>query len=216
MVDNGIVARGGKWTHPEDKICDECGLTGIEPSYRNLRRLHIACAQRRKSAHRHRQNNPDALQRERSAQAEVRERARAERYAADPVYRARVDVLRLHSTRDRPYLEGLRWRVLWTRYRLRESDFLRLLAWQNDACPCGDPFDGQPSVDHDHGCCPSAAQSKCCGKCVRGLLHTRCNILLAVIENNPDVIQPAGWVQKYLAQPPYQEMIAALPSQEML
>jgi hypothetical protein len=46
-------------------------------------------------------------------------------------------------------------------------------------------------IDHDHGCCDSATS---CGKCVRGLLCSRCNYHVAWIENN---IEPAfeylGW-----------------------
>lgn len=34
-------------------------------------------------------------------------------------------------------------------------------------------------VDHDHGCCPGR---KSCGKCIRGLLCNRCNILLTHLE----------------------------------
>lgn len=35
------------------------------------------------------------------------------------------------------------------------------------------------SVDHDHACCPG---SKSCGKCVRGLLCSSCNLQLGIIE----------------------------------
>jgi hypothetical protein len=35
-------------------------------------------------------------------------------------------------------------------------------------------------VDHDHGCCPGVIT---CGKCVRGLLHVRCNTILAGVED---------------------------------
>jgi hypothetical protein len=39
-------------------------------------------------------------------------------------------------------------------------------------------------IDHDHACCPvpPGAQTRCCGKCVRGLLHFRCNTALGYIE----------------------------------
>lgn len=105
------------------------------------------------------------------------------------------------------YQETLVGRALWRRYRLREADFLRLLAWQEEACPCGKPFEEKPWVDHDHACCPSVATGRSCGKCVRGLLHPQCNQLLGIIEQNDDVIIPAGWVARYLANPPYRQML---------
>ena len=147
----------------------------------------------------------------------ARQLASAERYAADPDFRERVDARRLHSMRDRPYLEAMSWRVLWTRYRLREADFLRLLAWQGEICPCGEPFDSKPFVDHDHACCPSPfrrgrvvrdhgqrrgpAASAHVASCITSAISD-----LGVIEANPDVIQPIGWVEKYLATPPYREL----------
>jgi hypothetical protein len=212
------VLTGKAWAQlPGDKLCPECGKAGLEPSVHNTRTMHVACAAGRHHRRDHRKK-PGAWARELADQTAARELARAERYAADPGYRERVDARRLHSMRDRPYLEGLRWRVLWSRYRLREADFLRLLAWQREACPCGEPFDGRPVVDHDHACCPplfrrdrkrpdDGLRRGTCGKCTRGLMHTRCNFLVGVVEANPDVIQPTGWVQKYLAAPPYQEMI---------
>jgi len=210
------VLTGKLWAQlPSDKLCSECGKGGLEPSLDNTRIMHVACAAARRSRHEHRKN-PDARARELANQNAARELARAERYATDPDYRERVDVRRLHSMRDRPYLEALSWRVLWSNYRLREADFLRLLAWQGECCPCGEPFDSKPHVDHDWACCPSpfrrgqkrtdGRQRGTCGKCIRGLLHRQCNLLLGVIENHPDVIQPIGWVEKYLASPPYQEM----------
>lgn len=204
------VLTGKAWAQlPSEKRCSECGKTGLEPSNGNTRTMHAACAAARKSRHEHRKNNPDALARERAARSAVRELAKADRYATDLVYQEKRDVVRLHSLRGRPYLEALRWRVLWSRYRLREVDFLRLLAWQRETCPCGKPFDSQPFVDHDHACCPPASAGGTCGKCIRGLLHNRCNFLLGVIEANPDVIHPAGWAEKYLADPPYREMTSS-------
>jgi hypothetical protein len=35
------------------------------------------------------------------------------------------------------------------------------------------------AVDHDHGCCDPGTS---CGKCVRGLAHTTCNLLIGQVE----------------------------------
>ena len=221
------VINGKRWAVlPADRVCLECGKPGLELSYDNTRKLHIACAAARRSRHLHRLV-PGALERERAHEAARQERLRAERYAIDPVYREHVDVQRLYSMRDRPYLEAMSWRVTWTRYRLREPDFLRLLAWQCETCPCGEPFDGKPVVDHDHACCPpspsrrgcvvradGSVRSSTCGECIRGLLHMRCNFLLGTIETHPDVIQPIGWVEKYLVAPPYPEMVRQLAAED--
>jgi hypothetical protein len=37
-------------------------------------------------------------------------------------------------------------------------------------------------IDHDHACCPPSTPTRCCGKCVRGLLCLTCNIALGYIE----------------------------------
>jgi len=196
-----------------DRLCEECDLPGLEPSYHNTRRLHIACAAFRMSRA-HRKRTPAQRVAENVATNAARAQARAERYESDPEYRARVDVIAQFSLSGRPPLERTVLRVLWSRYRLREPDFYRLLAWQDDHCPCGKPFGPLrgdramvPHVDHDHRCCPGSATVKTCGQCVRGLLHGPCNRLVGMIENNPDVCEPRGWVAKYLSEPPYPQML---------
>jgi hypothetical protein len=216
---------GKRWARfPGDIVCPECGKGGLESSRDNTRKFHVACAEARHKRLDH--DRPGAHEKEMAQQRARRMVEKAERYAADPAYRERVDVQRLYSMRGRPYLEALSWRVIWTRYRLREPDFLRLLAWQGEICACGKPFDGKPVVDHDHACCPPSSsrrgmvvrdgveRSSTCGKCVRGLLHMQCNFLVGIIETNPDTIQPIGWVEKYLAAPPYLEMCCQLAAED--
>jgi hypothetical protein len=80
---------------------------------------------------------------------------------------------------------------LWSLYRLREEDYLRMKADQSNLCPvCGDelPADLSAIVDHDHNCCP---ETKTCGVCVRALLHTRCNTLVGYVEKQPAHVQRA-------------------------
>lgn len=73
---------------------------------------------------------------------------------------------------------------LWSRYRLPRERFNALLLRQNYRCVCGELFtepDNRPHVDHDHACCPGR---KSCGKCVRGLLCSRCNVALGMLGDN--------------------------------
>lgn len=108
-----------------------------------------------------------------------------------------------------------RWRQEYKlkRYGLTQEDFDRLLEEQDYACGmCHEPFKGwgppeestplderdQIFIDHDHACCPvsPSAQTRCCGKCVRGVLCFRCNTALGYIELYGDL------ARAYLRQKP--------------
>jgi hypothetical protein len=43
-------------------------------------------------------------------------------------------------------------------------------------------------VDHDRSCCPG---SRSCGKCVRGLVHRNCNLVLGYAKDDPEIIRSA-------------------------
>lgn len=43
------------------------------------------------------------------------------------------------------------------------------------------------NLDHNHNCCPGAFG---CGKCYRGLVHPRCNLVIGVIEKAVDIMGP--------------------------
>jgi hypothetical protein len=71
------------------------------------------------------------------------------------------------------------------RMGLTPERFGQMLEAQGYACAmCRTPFeeDQRICIDHDHSCCPPSTPSRCCGKCVRGLLCLTCNIALGYIE----------------------------------
>ena len=61
-------------------------------------------------------------------------------------------------------------------------------------CGTGDPRGGSRkfqhywSIDHDHRCCPGFGS---CGKCVRGLLCSPCNLAIGQFGDNPDTLRAA-------------------------
>lgn len=74
---------------------------------------------------------------------------------------------------------------LWTNFRLRETDYRKMLRRQRSRCAaCKRKIALQ--VDHDHACCPG---KKSCGKCVRGLLCNRCNSTLGWAGDDPSVLR---------------------------
>ena len=71
------------------------------------------------------------------------------------------------------------------RMHISTSRYLMMLWRQQGRCPCGQELE-KSRIDHDHACCPNKRRS--CGKCVRGLLCNRCNLLLGMVESEPHLI----------------------------
>lgn len=91
-----------------------------------------------------------------------------------------------HFTKNSHNLDGLMGRcracvrALYIKrtYGITREQYQEMFDAQGGGCAaCGgtDP-DGQLVVDHDHACCPAAKRT--CGRCVRGLLCTVCNMYL--------------------------------------
>lgn len=88
-------------------------------------------------------------------------------------------------------------RVL-SRYKLTVDDYMYMFNSQGGLCMiCKKPEIGNKrlSVDHDHSCCSGAGS---CGKCIRGLLCSRCNKTLGMIEDNIDYLSSMiEYLKKY-------------------
>lgn len=77
-------------------------------------------------------------------------------------------------------------------YNITVEDYKQMMEAQGGVCAiCGGPNpDGRRlHVDHDHECCGERGRS--CGKCVRGLLCTRCNQGLGSFMDSPEVLRNA-------------------------
>jgi len=87
------------------------------------------------------------------------------------------------------YTAYLRERSLRLSYKLTVEDFEKMVEQQGGLCCCGKPLvveNGKtPCVDHDHACCPT---NKTCGKCLRGILCMRCNMVLGLLEDNHNLL----------------------------
>lgn len=95
---------------------------------------------------------------------------------------------------------GKRWREanrgssVWRKYKLKYrfgmslESYDSLLKRQHGRCAaCGRrPLKGLfLVVDHDHRCCPG---ERSCGRCVRALIHSKCNVALGAADDDPKVL----------------------------
>lgn len=84
-------------------------------------------------------------------------------------------------------------------YSITEEQYQALLAAQGGECAgkCGARGKVKRlAVDHDHACCPGPVS---CGRCVRGLLCTRCNRFLGHVRDSPESLRALA---DYLENPP--------------
>ena len=84
------------------------------------------------------------------------------------------------------------------RYGLTPEQYVEMETKQGGVCAvCKQPEKEKKrlSIDHDHQCCFGI---KSCGKCVRGLVCTRCNKGMGVFGDNIDVLKAAvNYLIKY-------------------
>jgi hypothetical protein len=82
-------------------------------------------------------------------------------------------------------LACVRERVFRRRYGITSARYDELLAAQGGGCAIcrGVNESGRAmAVDHDHACCAGA---KACGRCVRGLLCSNCNLAIGLLREDP-------------------------------
>jgi len=81
-------------------------------------------------------------------------------------------------------------RLLLKRYGITLKQYEILLTAQGGVCAvCGNPPDDRLlNVDHDHSCCPESA----CGKCIRGLLCSKCNTGIAKFDDDAETLARAA------------------------
>jgi len=103
---------------------------------------------------------------------------------------------------------------LWTFYRIRLSDFRRMLDEQKGACAaCGRTPKPRANgiagtglcIDHDHTCCAGTRQQKrICGRCVRGLICQQCNVALGMVDDSPARLrQLIAYVERHSTSIPF-------------
>ena len=81
------------------------------------------------------------------------------------------------------------------RFNMTMAEFDDLLLKQGGVCAaCGETEPGGPynkwQIDHDHACCDGR---KTCGRCIRGLLCSVCNLTLGNAKDSVDRLQGLVW-----------------------
>lgn len=84
------------------------------------------------------------------------------------------------------------------RYGLTPESYIEMEKAQGGVCAiCNEPEREKKrlAIDHDHSCCPGLNS---CGKCIRGLLCTRCNKGLGVFGDDKDLLlSAANYLNRY-------------------
>lgn len=97
-----------------------------------------------------------------------------------------------YDSQDRAHMVEREWKgSIRRRYKLSPEDYENLLTKQNGVCAVCEHEEKthrKLCVDHDHACCPT---ENSCGKCVRGLLCSRCNRGLGLLNDDPKLLRKA-------------------------
>ena len=75
------------------------------------------------------------------------------------------------------------------RYGITLDIYEKMVEERGGRCDiCGKVPEKRLHVDHDHSCCPGR---RSCGKCIRGLLCSRCNLALGGFDDSIELLQSA-------------------------
>lgn len=75
---------------------------------------------------------------------------------------------------------------VYRKYSITKEEWWRLFDSQGQSCVCGKTEEKKWSLDHDHLCCPYGSS---CGKCIRGILCSECNLLLGKVRDSSDTLR---------------------------
>lgn len=170
-----------------------------DPEYREKQNSYVK---------RWREQNPeksqDSAQRSREANREKIAERQRESYARNPekhrehTRRYREAHLEERREYNRLYAQRNREKHRQARYGITTEQYNALLESQGGGCAlCGAKVNrGGKSlpIDHDHNCCPGRTS---CGKCIRGVLCTKHNLLLGAVS---DIAQLQAMIE-YLQRP---------------
>ncbi len=75
-------------------------------------------------------------------------------------------------------------------YKMSVEEYDKILFHQNNRCAIclGENKKNKFSIDHNHSCCKS---KKSCGKCNRGLLCIKCNLMLGTAKDSIIILKSA-------------------------
>ena len=94
----------------------------------------------------------------------------------------------------RQYRKGKELELELRRFNLTIEKYNDMLNKQGGACAICKNYEiektkNRLSIDHDHNCCPGRNS---CGKCIRGLLCSNCNIGLGRFKDNRELLRRAS------------------------